>query len=775
MREGHIHAWNDYPLMGYDALALPYMYPTVLTWLSSVLCDWFGFEKLFIISGYVSTAFLGFSGLFMYWLLKDLVRDGAIALVGAITYQFSTGSLLNVSSGDNSFLILMLIPLLTLAVRRFDSRHQVRAFIVMTFLIWLLLDASMLQITSYGLIFVGSYLAYRATVQRDWRLMSVLISAFLVAFLLTYPRFSGLFEVVQQYNRKSADFFSTSWKNFDYFYVYQQVFPSDFLRWFDDKIFGRYPSEAAGQNHLNSIEGMLLYSSVWVPLLFILGSVRYRSKTFYLGYASERDARFLFWFFVIALLFLLCKPLLYLLYLAYQKMSFFHVRMILILSIPLTMLLAIILADIKEKLIGVRAKPMDMIQVLAPGVMAAVAAFGIEILSKHQEGFVFWEYGRIPGVPPGFADYLLKESIMRIVLSAGLFLVWAIGMFSKFNSNSPEFKRGGYLFLCYFISIQTVLGAYLQVNDIHSFQKGYGFEYGDLYYAKRNEFLLPDPTVVNSLRGLLENDEYRLILFCDRRSTNRWCSGHVPGFWHLRTVDGYYGFGLPKRYQMLPWMGHNDIRTIDFTTERKNTVPWGLLGMLSVKYAIEVSPELYTNAAPDPKNPLSVLQGIKWSRNPELVFPRAFFVKTVGAVRNQEEAFHFLFEKEGREWILDRSFVEGLMTPEVFPTEGKITVSGRGDRISVSFEPSQQARFLVLNDLFFKGWTARTDNQALTIYPTNLITRGVRVPAGAREVIFEYETPSRMWHNRLVQGLGGVLFVLGIIGFRAREKRTSHA
>jgi uncharacterized membrane protein YfhO len=51
-----------------------------------------------------------------------------------------------------------------------------------------------------------------------------------------------------------------------------------------------------------------------------------------------------------------------------------------------------------------------------------------------------------------------------------------------------------------------------------------------------------------------------------------------------------------------------------------------------------------------------------------------------------------------------------------------------------------EQRFLVLNEMYARGWTARTAGQDLAIYPTNVVMRGVVIPPGAGQVTFEYQS-----------------------------------
>jgi hypothetical protein len=55
---------------------------------------------------------------------------------------------------------------------------------------------------------------------------------------------------------------------------------------------------------------------------------------------------------------------------------------------------------------------------------------------------------------------------------------------------------------------------------------------------------------------------------------------------------------------------------------------------------------------------------------------------------------------------------------------------------------SKEAGFLVLSEVFEKGWRAYVDGKPTKIYPTDELLRGVWLPGGSHTVEFRYEPPS---------------------------------
>lgn len=92
---------------------------------------------------------------------------------------------------------------------------------------------------------------------------------------------------------------------------------------------------------------------------------------------------------------------------------------------------------------------------------------------------------------------------------------------------------------------------------------------------------------------------------------------------------------------------------------------------------------------------------------------------------------------------------------------------GRGTAEIVSYAPervvirarAERPALLVLKDAYYPGWHAEVNGAPVEIVATNVLFRGVPVPAGESEVIFSYEPPT--WRTGLRLSLaGGILWLL---------------
>jgi len=104
----------------------------------------------------------------------------------------------------------------------------------------------------------------------------------------------------------------------------------------------------------------------------------------------------------------------------------------------------------------------------------------------------------------------------------------------------------------------------------------------------------------------------------------------------------------------------------------------------------------------------------------------------------------------------EHSVAEGLAQAQTFSTAGTPVATFDGDHIVVKVDPSSEPRFLVLNELYHPSWHATVDGQPATIYPTNLVMRGIVVPAGASTVELHF-VPF------LVSRYGMMIFALGFV------------
>jgi hypothetical protein len=756
---GHIDAWNQFEMLGYDTFALPYTFPSIFTLVAYL----FGPQNLYGVAGYELPLLLGTAGIAAYAFVRGAVSSPFPAFIGAILYQFSALTILKVSQNDLSFAVFIFIPVLMLVIRQTNAQNVLRGFLLLTALIFLLLHFTFLQKASYALILVGSYCLYRTIVERDWRLSVVFAAACLVAVIGAFPRLYGIASAIQEYSR---DIPGMHLDQFADVYAFQAIFPSQILRWFDGGIFGRYPSDGtiALKNYLNLTEGFLLYTSSFVPFLLLFGMLAYRDRPFALIYSRRNDGNFFFWFLAFTISVIVIPFVLELVWLLYLRMDFTHARILIAGLLPLSVIVALILADLKPANQSMSRRNVTLWPLA--GLLAILLVGAIEWIARSFAGSSI--------LAPSYSTLrATHESIARIGMSfiAVVCLLMAIRGISPRRlkesramhvANHPKLANTAYWTLGLAIGLQTFLGADFQINGNHT-HTGLPFLSGNNYYSSKANFHPPTPDAVAALGRRLENDNYRSVLLCNPGIAGGFCAGHIPEFWRLRVVDGYYGLGVPSRLAALPWHWGVGLRTISHT--RLDQFDWPVLSLLNVKYLVTVDEALYRNnsAGPGegwrPASPGDVNVEI----NPLPPAPRYYFARDVVPVSDAAQAASELFHGNKVVDVTQKSFVENFSGPRTYSDVGAIFPLGTSDHIKITVEPTPTERFLVANELYFPGWTAKVDGKQTTIYPTNVVMRGIVVPAGAKTIEFVYTPFTR--RNISFAFYGAALLLAGVGAF----------
>jgi hypothetical protein len=586
---GHLDAWNQFEMLGYDTFALPYTFPSVFTLLAYLI----GPEKLYVAAGYQLPVLLSVAGIAAYAFLRVAAAAPFPAFIGAILYQFSALTTLKVSQNDLSFAVFILIPVMMIIIRKANARSTRLCFLLLTALIFLMLHFTFLQKASYAMILAGSYCLYRTIVERDWTLSAAFATACVVAIIGAFPRLYGIASAMHEYSRTIP---GMDLDQFADVYMFQAILPSQILRWFDGGIFGRYPSDGniALQNYLNLTEGFLLYTSSLVPFLLLFGILLYRDRPFALMFSRRNDGNFFFWFLAFTIAVIAVPVVLKLVWLLYLRMDFTHARILIVGLLPLSVIVSLILADLKPA--NQSARGRDITLWLLAAVLALAIVGAIEGIARSFPGSSI--------LAPSFSGLRVRhEAIARIAMSfiAVMCLIIVIrGWWPRHLkegrpthvANYPRLAVTAYWTLGLAIGLQTFLGADFQINGNHT-HTGLPFLNGNNYYSSKANFHPPTPAAIAALEQRLDNDNYRSVLLCDADIAGGFCAGHVPEFWRLRVVDGYYGLGVPSRLAALPWHWGVGLRTISHT--RLDQFDWPVLSLLNVKYVVTVDEALYRN------------------------------------------------------------------------------------------------------------------------------------------------------------------------------------
>jgi hypothetical protein len=756
---GNIAAWNEHEMMGYDSFVLPYTFPNPIVY----LVGWFGQENLYVVMGYVVMAMLAAAGLAAYAFIRAELSPGIPALAGAICYEFSSLTILKVSQNSMSFAVFIVIPLLLLVIRHIRWETTAGSFAALAVLLASMLTFMFLQKAAYAVMLSAAYAGWRSLMTRSWRPGLVFCAALAGAVLFSFPRLLGVATAMGEYARVMV---GRDLKDFDVLYEFQNIWPQELFRWLDNTIFGASPSDSfAIGNNINLTEGFLLYTSTVVPFLLITGLLRHPWQWTNVFLAPRREAAFFFWVLVACVAVVAFKPVAHALFLLFLRVDFTHARILLCALLPLSLLVALALTDLSPRSeLDARSWQATALG-LALGILAAVV---IELIARNFQGTVEpSDFPRVHhrltrwGVDFAELPEARRESLARIALSGGLYLALLLPTHSKLPMS---LRRVAAVAIGSLLSAQCLLAANDQVNGPNARDAEQPFKRGDFYQADYREFHPPSPAQLRALHARIDPHRYRVALICAPQIADGFCAGHVPEFWQLRTIDGYYGLGVPRRLRALPWPTGVSLRTISFTN--LNEMPWALLGLLNVRAVLVASDGVFRNyvrhgqtVRPAEPSEFQIIQ------SPARITPRAFFAGAVEPVTSAEDAVTRLFVSGA---ILDpekTSFVEGLAEARRFEDGGDIKLVSGPDILELRFSASPNERFLVLNDLYYPGWRAEIDGHDLPVLPTNALMRGVLLPPGADRLTFRYQSSSESlsaWLLRCVAALAMLALLVAL-------------
>jgi hypothetical protein len=485
---------------------------------------------------------------------------------------------------------------------------------------------------------------------------------------------------------------------------------------------------------------------IGAPLLLLgWGLCRWMARTadrspreFWLGQRADTtpeaisDAPFFMGFVVLGLACVLIPEGRTALYYAFMRMDLLHARLSVAMVLPLAALTTIFLARFLSAPVRARAGRW-----LVAGLVVGI---GLWLLREAAAQWLVVNTGEV--VNELRPRRLLTVEAARVATSLLVLLVATALLVRRAR---PEALMLAGAALASFIAVETVTAADFKLNGPQTTQQSVPFDSLNYMMTQPGLFNVPTPEQRAIVRDKVEGEQYRVLLQQDVDRFAAHPESHLATFWHLRLVEGY-STGLPRRLGALPWpQSAYSVRHLDF--DATQLPPWRLLAALNVKYLLVVDRSLWYNPAPGSlQKPISE-DRIEVIENPYPVTPRVFFAAEVAPAEILANGQALFPGDDGvRPAVADpyvgdpatRSVAEGLVDERDFPTEGAIDATFDGDRVEVRVEPSTEDRFLVLNEMYHPCWSAWVDGQATRIYPTNVVMRGILVPAGASTIELKY-------------------------------------
>jgi hypothetical protein len=210
--------------------------------------------------------------------------------------------------------------------------------------------------------------------------------------------------------------------------------------------------------------------------------------------------------------------------------------------------------------------------------------------------------------------------------------------------------------------------------------------------------------------------------------------------------DGYYKLDFPKPATIMEL-------EIEACTQ---TVACSIEGLTLVDSREDVFQSLV------PGNYRLIHSGdVKIYENSDLL-PRAFMVNRWQVVRDSEEAIAALREPgfDVRSTaVIVADPLESIQDPgQIGPEQpGQARIKEyHPERVTLQTD-SPSGGLLILTDAYYPGWSATIDGNPVSIYPTNALFRGIFVPPGSQEIVFQYHS------NLYLIALIVFIFTLAII------------
>ncbi len=744
LARGTLAAWSESLFMGFDTLALPGNFPSPLVALPPLL----GTADVVRVFGYVAAALLALAMVGAYLVLHSLCEDRLAAVAGALIFSLTIFSLLKLSQNDNEYLPAVLTPPLFWLVHTATRENLWRRAALLGLICWGCVFVSFLQPFAYVVIFVAAYAAYR-WYTGDRAPLAAFATALAAGAVLGVPRVLLQLQDVARSTRTAG-------------VVLEYVSPTLFLRYLDGVIFGRSWHEVGHAHLINLSEGNLLFSSVFGSLLFLLVVLRLRYSAEVGPEARTRPYGFHVAFVLAVFLVIHSLPVYETFALLFARISFLHSRFTIAAMFPAAIASALFLArPARWRLTPARAA-------VALALAATVLLLGAMDFDAAR-GLLFARLGHPPAtfvaVPGSRVASVVVAEVLRWLTLAVAFGALLVARRPLQLLDAGTFRT----VLALVIVGQSVLAADQFLNGPQTRSYVMPFEIHDSVMAAPNEFLPPTPRQRDRLHATLDNDHYRSVVVCPLDVIAIDCSTAIGMRWRLRLADGYLN-GVSKRYMSLPWPPETrQERSLRFYRVREEPgprpgLPWKLLALLNVRNAVTVTPDLFMNT--DRRVP----EGLILARNPSpYVYPRVYFAPETVSVTAYEaaEAIEKAFGPcppgdAGCSPLLAArhpvDYVEGPVQGR-FDSTGPIDARFAADRVTVDFPASTRERFLVINEAVHPRWSAAAEGKALTIYPTNVVMRGIRVPPGISRVPLRYRSVigETIRYLALVLGLGGPL------------------
>ena len=818
---GSVSTWSDQQFMGYSPTALHWILPgfTPVPYVLALLPRAEAFHALGILSAVLLALTFGSA-----YLALGAYSSGPVPrIVGALLYGLGSYTVHKLTQLDLSFAALTIAPLLVFLVRETQRDAAPRSFAWIAVCWAVLATFTVLQEIAYIALLFGSYALYRSIRLRDPWPVVIAGLAFACGVAISLPRVLTVAGEFAQVIRTTHNMQTTPVEGIRFFgdgLLGRTQSENGIVRGTAlnlqegvqllSSALGALAAVAVGllarsrAMRLWAIALVLVLSSVltvWardfydavgrppyvtrelkiivmnvvlmgLPLWFLCrwlasraagGRAANSSATPDATPAAAIDGPFFLGFSALGLAAIILPEARAVLYYGFLRIDFQHSRVSVAMILPLAALVAIFLSRFVPARLGASA-----IRWLAGG---AIVGLGLWLAREALGEAVVASAG--PALDLFRPRRLLTVEAVRVATSL-VVLLGATALLVRRSSPAMLSATGGALAI--WIALEAIVSAEFRLSGPHMRSQIMPFQSQNDVMAPPGALRPPSPAELAAVKERLETDQYRVVVQQEKAKFPVLVEPHLAAFWDLRLVEGY-STGLPRRLGMLPWFdGVASPHNLDL--QLSHAPPWRLLAALNVKYVVVVDHAFWYNPAPGGLHPPLDPQRLVVLENPHPVAPRAFFAARVTPAGSEpllpgDDGTRPASEDPPIEDLTGHSIAEGIGQERRFSTDGALSVTFDGDRVTARVDPSSEDRFLVLNEMWYPAWQASVDGRPAEVYPTNLVMRGLVIPAGAATVELRYVPFLFSWTGIAVLILALVLTGLVWWGLRSDAVRSS--
>lgn len=245
-------------------------------------------------------------------------------------------------------------------------------------------------------------------------------------------------------------------------------------------------------------------------------------------------------------------------------------------------------------------------------------------------------------------------------------------------------------------------------------------------------------------------------------TVNPW-SDASTSFFH-KSIGGYHGAKMERYQEMIEYHLSPEMQKIQMKLSKAKSLAdldttlsgVNALNMLNTKYII-YNPK----AAPIPNR---------------FAFGNAWFVNQYQLVANADEEIDKIDKVNMRSVaVIDQRFKDLLPAQVSGDTTASIVLTSYAPNKLVYKTSATKDQLAVFSEVYYpKGWVATIDGQEQPIFRTDYILRGMMVPAGEHEIVFEFKPQTYIVGNRIsmISSILLLLAVAGIVYVEIRKKKT---